>query len=371
MACKQWNQLPGDSPTSYPRVTGYSYDNTVDLGATTWRHVAFVERPSRDGIAWLMLSDVCKHCVHAGCLDACPTGAIIRTEFGTVVIQDDVCNGCGYCVPACPFGVPQLDHADGGSHKCTLCYDRLRGGLAPACATACPTGSIRFGPVDELREVGRERVATLKEQGLDEARLYGDDELGGTGGISGLNAMFVLNGPPDAFNLPARPRLPRLNIRPAAAATLVAAAGYRSRRRFRLRASRLTQLVPRSSNGSDPPASSVGYYDVPVIHGPHWKWLVIGYFYFGGISGASAVIAAFLRLYGGRVGCPTGQDRYVRLVPVARPVPHSPHSRSWPAGQILSYAASVPGQLANVDRHLGANGVRGHLGADNRSPTPG
>ena len=226
VACKQWNQLPGDSPTSSFALTGYSYDKTVDLGATTWRHVAFVERPSRDGIAWLMLSDVCKHCVHAGCLDACPTGAIIRTEFGTVVIQDDVCNGCGYCVPACPFGVPQLDHEDGGSHKCTLCYDRLRGGLSPACATACPTGSIRFGPVAELRQAGRERVATLKEQGLDEARLYGDDELGGTGGIGGLNAMFVLNGPPDAFNLPARPRLPRLNIVPAAAATIVTAAGY-------------------------------------------------------------------------------------------------------------------------------------------------
>jgi formate dehydrogenase iron-sulfur subunit len=226
VACKQWNQLPADSQTTRFEMTGFSYDNTVDLGATTWRHVAFVERPSRDGIAWLMLSDVCKHCVHAGCLDACPTGAIIRTEFGGVVIQDDVCNGCGYCVPACPFGVPQLSDADGGSHKCTLCYDRLRGGLAPACATACPTGSIRFGAVEELRGAGRERVATLKAQGLDDARLYGDDELGGSGGIGGLNAMFVLNGPPDAFNLPARPRLPRLNIVPSAAATFVAAAGY-------------------------------------------------------------------------------------------------------------------------------------------------
>jgi formate dehydrogenase iron-sulfur subunit len=226
VACKQWNQLPADSQTPGFAMTGYSYDNTVDLGATTWRHVAFVERPSRDGIAWLMLSDVCKHCVHAGCLDACPTGAIIRTEFGSVVIQDDVCNGCGYCVPACPFGVPQLSHADGGSHKCTLCYDRLRGGLAPACATACPTGSIRFGPVEELRGAGRERVAALKAQGLDDARLYGDKDLGGSGDIGGLNAMFVLNGPPDAFNLPARPRLPRLNIVPSATATLVAAAAY-------------------------------------------------------------------------------------------------------------------------------------------------
>ena len=236
VACKQWNQLPADSPAGSPPVmTGYSYDNTVDLGATTWRHVAFVERPTADGIAWLMLSDVCKHCVHAGCLDACPTGAIVRTEFGTVVIQDDVCNGCGYCVPACPFGVPQLDHADGGSHKCTLCYDRLGGGLTPACAAACPTGSIRFGEVTELRQIGRDRVAALRASGLTAAQFYGDEELGGTGGIGGLNAMFVLNAAPDVFNLPAKPRLPRANVRPAAAATVAAAVGFALTAAFTLR----------------------------------------------------------------------------------------------------------------------------------------
>jgi formate dehydrogenase iron-sulfur subunit len=226
VACKQWNQLPGDAPGDVMRLTGFSYDNTVDLGATTWRHVAFVEQPTPSGVAWLMLSDVCKHCVHAGCLDACPTGTSMRTEFDTVVIQDDICNGCGYCVPACPFGVPQLDHHDGGSHKCTLCYDRLRGGLAPACSTACPTGSIRFGSVDELRELGRERVAALQAGGLDEAQLYGDEILGGTGGIAALNAMFVLNGPPESFNLPARPRLPRRNVVPAAVGTFAAAVGF-------------------------------------------------------------------------------------------------------------------------------------------------
>src|ERR671911_1044213 len=182
VACKQWNQLPGDSAPSTLALTGYSYDNTVDLSATTWRHVAFVERSTPHGIAWLMLSDVCKNCVHAGCLDACPTGAIIRTEFGTVVIQDDVCNGCGYCVPACPFGVPQLSDADGGSHKCTLCYDRLRGGLAPACATACPTGSIRFGPVAELRQAGPPRGAAPQTQRAAPARPHRGGDPGGAGG---------------------------------------------------------------------------------------------------------------------------------------------------------------------------------------------
>jgi formate dehydrogenase iron-sulfur subunit len=226
VACKQWNQLPGDTPLDAVAMTGFSYDNTVDLGATTWRHVKFVERATTDGVAWLMLSDVCKHCVHAGCMDACPTGAIKRTEFGTVVIQDDICNGCGYCVPACPFGVPQLDHADGGSHKCTMCYDRLRGGLAPACATTCPTGSIKFGPLEELRELGRERVATLRADGMTDVHFYGDDHLGGTNEIGGLHAMFILNASPETFNLPARPRLPRTNILPAALGAIAAAAGF-------------------------------------------------------------------------------------------------------------------------------------------------
>ncbi|HZG69794.1 MAG TPA: 4Fe-4S dicluster domain-containing protein [Herpetosiphonaceae bacterium] len=228
VACKQWNQLPMDNFG----LTGNSYDNTGDLGATTWRHVAFVEQMG-DGARpavmqpfqsdWLMMSDICKHCVNAGCLEACPTGSIIRTEFDTVVIQQDICNGCGYCVPACPFGVPELSTTDHKAHKCTLCYDRLVDGLEPACAKACPTDSIQFGRVDELMERTRGRVADLRARGVAGAYIYGDRAVGGTGGIEGLNAFFVLTAPPEVYNLPAKPELPQNKTGRAFLSTLVAA----------------------------------------------------------------------------------------------------------------------------------------------------
>jgi formate dehydrogenase iron-sulfur subunit len=162
---------------------------------------------------------VCKHCANAGCLEACPTGAIVRTEFGTVFIQPDVCNGCGYCVPACPFGVPELSAVDHLAHKCTLCYDRQKDGLEPACAKACPTDSIQFGPVAELRARARARVGELRARGVAEARVYGDEAEGGTGGIDGLNAMFILTARPEVYNLPSQPELPQRKVLPAFLAT--------------------------------------------------------------------------------------------------------------------------------------------------------
>nr|WP_240942797.1 4Fe-4S dicluster domain-containing protein [Planosporangium thailandense] len=252
VACKEWNAVPEDGLT----FTGMSYDNTGGLGASTWRHVAFVEqvRP-RDGgrakpvdlgmptvrpapsvpqaaneddreVRWLMSSDVCKHCTHAACLDVCPTGALFRTEFGTVVVQSDVCNGCGYCVPACLYGVIDIRPGDGRAWKCTLCYDRLGAGQEPACAKACPTKSIQFGPLDELRERAAARVDALRAQGATEARLYGADPANGVGGDG---AFFLLLDEPEVYGLPPDPvvttrDLPSIWRRAAfAAAGLVAA----------------------------------------------------------------------------------------------------------------------------------------------------
>jgi len=206
VACKQWNQLPDDGF----QFTGLSYDNTAQLGGATWRHVAFIERPASAGnqpFGWLFSSDVCKHCVRAGCLEVCPTGAIMRTEFDTVYVQPDVCNGCGYCVVGCPFGVIDRREDDGRAWKCTLCYDRLKGDLEPACAKACPTDSIVFGDVTDLHALARARFAKLRERGARDAHLYGMEarEQPGTGG---LNAFFLLQDRPEAYNLPPDPVVP-------------------------------------------------------------------------------------------------------------------------------------------------------------------
>ncbi|HEU5085320.1 MAG TPA: 4Fe-4S dicluster domain-containing protein [Acidimicrobiales bacterium] len=200
VACKEWNGVPEDGLA----FTGMSYDNTRGLGADTWRHVAFIEqRVASSGgpgdVRWLMSSDVCKHCTEAACLDVCPTGSLFRTEFGTVVVQEDICNGCGYCIPACPFGVIDQRRGDGRAWKCTLCYDRLGAGLEPACAKACPTDSIQFGRLDELRDRARGRVDALRERGVAGARLYGDDP---DDGVGGAGAFFLLLDDPEVYGLP-------------------------------------------------------------------------------------------------------------------------------------------------------------------------
>jgi formate dehydrogenase iron-sulfur subunit len=237
VACKEWNQLPAANGGANT-LSGNSYDNTRRLDGIHWRHVKFVEQftPDRSQGRWLLMSDVCKHCVQAGCLEVCPTGAIIRTEFDTVVIQSDVCNGCRDCIGACPFGVIDINPASGTAQKCTLCYDRLQVGLEPACAKACPTASIQFGPVAELRKRADARVGQLHAAGETRAHLYGaDDKM-----LGGLNSFFLLVDRPEVYGLPPDPKLPTRNVRASswlsvAGAVVVGVAGLLSFRTRRMR----------------------------------------------------------------------------------------------------------------------------------------
>jgi formate dehydrogenase iron-sulfur subunit len=233
VACKEWNNLPADNLG----LTGQSYDNTGALSANSWRHVAFIEKPGTCGgvrenaqqvfqSGWLMMSDVCKHCHNAPCLEACPTGALFRTEFDTVVVQQDICNGCGYCVPACPFGVVDISTLDGKAHKCTLCYDRLKGGLEPACAKSCPTDSIQFGELHDLQERARKRLEHLHAAGVDSAYLYGvPGAPGATGDLGHLNAFFLLTERPETYNLPAAPTRASNRVMPSLVSGLATVAG--------------------------------------------------------------------------------------------------------------------------------------------------
>src|SRR5438552_1826433 len=211
VACHQWNDLPaqhGPGRRSLPVLSGNSYDNTGSLSDVNWRHVKFIEQfsadPDRKESAWLMMSDVCKHCVHAPCLEVCPTGAIMRTEFDTVYIQEPACNGCRDCITACPFGVIHMSARKGIAQKCTFCYDRLQQGLPPACAQACPTQSIKFGPLPTLKKEAQVRVAQLRRQGETRAHLYGaDDKI-----LGGLNSFYLLVDKPEVYGLPSDPKVP-------------------------------------------------------------------------------------------------------------------------------------------------------------------
>ncbi len=258
VACKEWNQVPDDGF----EWTGHSYDNTGALGASTWRHVLFLEQDGRlgmqvagpmtgedrgtesgrasgvgapgaagaaeeteDAFRWIFSSDVCKHCEEAGCLEACPTGSIVRTETGAVYVQDDVCNGCGYCVVGCPFGVidrrPEPLPGAGGAFKCTFCYDRQRSGLVPACAKACPTESIQFGPLDELRERARRRIDDLRVRGYADAAIYDPTDTS----VRGIHAFFLTLGDPSAYGLPPTPEVPTIHLRAAWSSAVATAAG--------------------------------------------------------------------------------------------------------------------------------------------------
>ncbi len=280
VACKEWNELPQDGY----EFTGMSYDNTGELSGNTWRHVAFVEqfetaqaKPQASGSGrWLMESDVCKHCTHAGCLDVCPTGAIVRTEYGTVVIQEDVCNGCGYCVVACPFGVISEQPQHGTMGKCTLCYDRLKAGEEPACAKACPTDSIQFGAVDELRDRAQRRLESVQQR-FDGAQLYSDGSE-----RRHRRGRFDVAAARQTRSVRLAAQSDRSDAAPGA--------NVESGRRGHADARRDGRALRSGAKMVE------GYYGRPVIKPPEWTDLIPTYFFTGGMAGTAATLAFSQRL---------------------------------------------------------------------------
>jgi formate dehydrogenase iron-sulfur subunit len=252
VACKEWNQLPAENG-GVRELSGDSYDNTQRLDGIHWRHVKFIEQFSEDRVAgrWLMMSDVCKHCAQAGCLEVCPTGAIIRTEFDTVVIQSDVCNGCRDCIAACPFGVIDINPVSHTAQKCTLCYDRLQAGMEPACSKACPTRSIQFGPIRELRQRAESRVQQLHGQGESRAYLYGADEKI----LGGLNSFYLLVDAPEVYGLPRDPKLPSRNLFPSSLFSMLGAIVFGLFGLVSLRKRRMDEIAEGTRGNSQPRGS--------------------------------------------------------------------------------------------------------------------
>ena len=191
VACKQWNELP-----AVPTKQRGTYENPPELSGSTWIRVEFRERPGE----WLFRPHTCMHCTHASCETVCPTGAISH-QGEVVIIDQEWCIGCGYCVQACPFNVIHRDEHTGTARKCTFCLDRISNGLEPACAKTCPSGAIRFGERADMLEVARHRARALTAMGHSKANLYGEYELGG------LHTIYVLTDRPSFFGLPEAPEV--------------------------------------------------------------------------------------------------------------------------------------------------------------------
>jgi formate dehydrogenase iron-sulfur subunit len=198
VACKRVNGLP-----SKPSDHGTSY-NPEELSGITWTVIKCVEFNDNGENEQLYRKCQCMHCAEANCEAVCPTGAISH-EGEAVVINQEWCIGCGYCVQVCPFCVPHICEEVGTARKCSLCIDRTTQGLKPACVEACPKQAVIYGDRADLIDEGKRRVQALIANGTENANFYGDTELGG------LGVTYVLLESPSIYGLPEAPRLATAN----------------------------------------------------------------------------------------------------------------------------------------------------------------
>jgi len=140
----------------------------------TWNYIRFVGSGTGDSFKWSFATVRCMHCLNPQCVEVCPAKAITKYDDGPVVIDQEKCVGCRYCVSACPFNVPRIDPDDGKAYKCNMCMDRIKEGLKPSCVKACPTEALQFGDRDTMLAVARARKDAIGSY------IYGDYENGGT-----------------------------------------------------------------------------------------------------------------------------------------------------------------------------------------------
>ncbi|NIV28535.1 MAG: 4Fe-4S dicluster domain-containing protein [Anaerolineae bacterium] len=175
--------------------------NEVPVGEEiAWTSMETYEQGTFPSVQTSFVKRACNHCTQANCMTVCPAGAISKPDGTHVVIRQDWCIGCGYCTQACPFGIPHFGEPKGSAQKCRFCYGTKADDEPTACASACPFGAITFGERDALLQAGRARVQQLRDMGNNQARLFGDKELGG------LNVLYVLPDRPAAFGLPENAR---------------------------------------------------------------------------------------------------------------------------------------------------------------------
>lgn len=195
-ACKEWNDLPAEKTTLVK-----SYQSQKNFTPNTWTYMTFNEEYENNKFTFLIRKAQCFHCSDPACLEGCPAGAISKKAEGNVVIDHNICIGCGYCGENCPFGVPKLDAVKHKSFKCTGCYERVEAGLKPACVQACQPGTLQFGDEAAIKATAQKRLEEVKAA-HPKAILYGMTEMGGT------NWLYLLLDSPDKYGLPINPQLP-------------------------------------------------------------------------------------------------------------------------------------------------------------------
>lgn len=171
-ACKDWNDNPRDS--------------LFEIASDNW---ITIEPPVLEGLSPLWARNSCMHCEYPICAAVCPVEAITKFDEGPVVIDQNKCIGCEYCINACPWGVISYDHVKHKAAKCTMCSDRISQSEKPFCVQACPVGALDFGSAIEIAAKAQKRAAEIA------GYVYGEREAGGT------SVRYVLKKSPPEYGV--------------------------------------------------------------------------------------------------------------------------------------------------------------------------